>query len=725
MKIILLLNSVAITAAYVGPRIGPPKLQIFLTADSQLYTVDNSYDPEVISRYYDKHPLIVWERLTDIGSPIIGWWISRKFDNFTAPFRSKEDNQRTLNLRAADLKDSIVQGKSVTFIKSGQALALRPDIVKSPEYVRELQKLQDEVGTFDNDVAMGIIAQEIGVDPQEIFQFDPILPIASASIGQVYRARLKSNNKEVAIKVQRPDAATTAALDLYILRKLAAIAKKRYKLRTNLVGIVDEFGSQLYNELNYRKEANNCLRFRELYGQIPGIYVPGVDLDLTTQRVLTMEWVDGVKGPWPVRGEKMLTVGLQCSVLQLLDTGFFHADPHRGNLLQTPDGRLAYLDFGMMAEVPADKRYGLIGTVLGLVNKDINMVIRNLRDLDFFPPDTDTGVVVDALNSAILNSTENGQGSSLNFTRLSQNLEMISYLLPVRLPPFYTLIIRTLTILEGLALYVDPKFRLIRGAYPFIAKQILTSPSPALGELLRAVIVNKDGRIRWSKLEQFISISSNADAAVAGDFGALQRAQSRSDVQKIYGGVEQSSNMTLEVSGQILDFLLSDNGRVLREPLVLELVDTIDALGLTVQSLGYIASNGLIPRPTVTPDRVRVEQFLKLMQLVIDRARSSAVDDLPRGEAGGALGLIGGIINKLIATLEGVVSQETAGNLQPLLVKLTPIANEVIGLLIERNVRRGVKSVFSSSNVERTLPALGRILELVTSASKFLPTASG
>eukprot|EP01041_Mallomonas_annulata_P015006 gene15006-31850_t len=132
-----------------------------------------------------------------------------------------------------------------------------------------------------------------------------------------------------------------------------------------------------------------------------------------------MEWVDGVKGPWAKGGERMLTIGLQCSVLQLLDTGFFHADPHRGNLLQTPDGKLAYLDFGMMAEVPGSKRFGLIGTVLGLVNKDIGMVIRNLKDLNFFPPDIDTdvstivtvatpaAVVVSALNSAVLNSTVN------------------------------------------------------------------------------------------------------------------------------------------------------------------------------------------------------------------------------------------------------------------------------------------------------------------------------
>ena len=173
----------------------------------ELADIQKVYDGDLISRYYSKRFVVVWERLVQIGSPIIGWWILRKFDNLTASFRSAAENEKRLNLRAADLKDSIVQGKSVTFIKSGQALALRPDIVKSPEYIRELQKLQDEVGTFDNNVAMEIIAEELGLPAQDLYVFDPPVPIASASIGQVYKAKLKSNNMSVAVKVQVPSVA--------------------------------------------------------------------------------------------------------------------------------------------------------------------------------------------------------------------------------------------------------------------------------------------------------------------------------------------------------------------------------------------------------------------------------------------------------------------------------------------------------------------------------------
>jgi predicted unusual protein kinase regulating ubiquinone biosynthesis (AarF/ABC1/UbiB family) len=173
--------------------------------DSELREIQSTYNGNKISEYYLKKPLLVWERMWEIGAPVLTWWLNRKLDNITAPFRSKEENYRLLNLRATDLKEAIVQGQSVTFIKSGQALALRPDLVKSPEYVRELQKLQDEVGTFSNKVAMEIISEELGLPARDIYRFDPPDPIASASIGQVYKAYLigeGGENKAVAVKVQ-------------------------------------------------------------------------------------------------------------------------------------------------------------------------------------------------------------------------------------------------------------------------------------------------------------------------------------------------------------------------------------------------------------------------------------------------------------------------------------------------------------------------------------------
>ena len=265
----------------------------------------------------------------------------------------------------------------------------------------------DEVGCFDNDVALNIIKSELKTDNlDDIFEFDPLLPIASASIGQVYRAKLKKSNEYVAIKVQRPDAQRTATIDMYLIRTLASYIKQLKKFRSDLVGIADLFGNQLFNELgklfdsilnwlrtryqicflDYIKEAKNCQLFKSLYGNgnVPGIYVPDVKVEYTTSKVLVMEYIEGVKGPWTANlddGRRMLNIGLQCSVLQLLGTGFIHtgirlhlivflflfylsvrSDPHRGNLLMVKPNstnfttvdrnlpKLAYLDFGMVSE---------------------------------------------------------------------------------------------------------------------------------------------------------------------------------------------------------------------------------------------------------------------------------------------------------------------------------------------------------------------------------------
>eukprot|EP00981_Chlorochromonas_danica_P000920 scaffold222_cov176-Ochromonas_danica.AAC.7 len=695
------------------------------------------FDGKLLDDYYNRRPWQIVSRLLEIGTPVLNWWIATKYDNLTASFRSAEEQSDLVSLRAQQLKDAIVQGKSITFIKSGQALALRQDLLKSADYVRELQKLQDEVGTFDNDVAMQIISDELGRPANEIYEFDPPYPIASASIGQVYRARLKDphlNNTLVAVKVQRPEALETVGIDMYILRKIAGYIVKKRKLRSDLVGVADEFGSQLYDELNYRKEASNCLKFKQYYGSIPRIYVPDVYFNYTGQRVLTMEFVEGVKGPWKVNGETMLTVGLQCSVLQLLGTGFFHSDPHRGNLLQTPDGKLAYLDFGMMSEVPASKRYAMVGTVLGLVNKDLSMVINSLAELDFFPPETNTTVVIDALNGAIMNATERGKVSSLNFSRLNENIRGIQDKLPVRLPPYYTMIIRSLTILEGLAHYVDKDFRLIKGAYPFILRQILSEPQPEMNRFLRMILLDEKNHIRWERLEQFLTISKSADDAMKGDFQALKDAQEQADVMKQFQQLQSSSSsssplkqtpsvqnttkkgddrFTVEVVSQVVDYLLSDRGSFLREPLIEEIVDTVESLGITVHSMLSIMSNRLIPAPEQRPDREKVTRFLRLFELVAVGTTNSTMASAGRSRSRAIVIGLGQQVSRFLQSQESAAA--TFEQWQPVLSKVADLIQQVMQRLLERAAQRTVKTVLSAKNVEVTLPLISKMLDLAAS----------
>ena len=228
----------------------------------------------------------------------------------------------------------------------------------------------------------------------------------------------------------------------------------------------------------------------------------------------------------------------------------------------------------------------------------------------------------------------------------------MSYLLPISLPPFYTLIIRTLTILEGLALSVDPSFRLVKGAYPFIAKQVLLNTANSsdaaspreMNRLLSRIMVDpQTKRIRWNKLEQFVSISSYADKAAEGDFAALKKAQNRADLIKTYSrlgeygkeesvsqkgadnaegafgeddaaaAAEERVELSQELVLKVLDFLLSPSGSFIREPLVNEVVDTIDDLGLTAVSVLSLLSDGIIPKPREPPDRERVIQAIDLL----------------------------------------------------------------------------------------------------------------
>lgn len=305
----------------------------------------------------------------------IGWYHSLLMDK-----AFKRDNNIAIQRqRGRELRDHIINSNSVALIKSGQALSLRPDLVRNPYWAEELGNLVDAVGAFPDKDAMKILRSELSdlrlrienardkwqeqASPkangstklskvQKLVMSDPVLSlfefyngnkaVASASIGQVYKARirpgrqleaaigaaeaLKWGGKIVAIKVQRPDVVGSASLDMYLLRRTTTwLSKVR---GGNLPKIADAFGMQLFGELDYIREANNCERFRELYGDsFDDVVVPAACTPLTRQRVLVMEWIDGEKGPWSGDGAlEMVSIGLRCSVDQLMNTGLFHAE---------------------------------------------------------------------------------------------------------------------------------------------------------------------------------------------------------------------------------------------------------------------------------------------------------------------------------------------------------------------------------------------------------------
>ncbi|MGL5511344.1 MAG: ABC1 kinase family protein, partial [Microcoleaceae cyanobacterium] len=293
---------------------------------SQEEAITLRYDPEAIADFYRHRPLEVWSRRISVVWIFVTFALSLWTDRQTDSVKKNELK------RAARLRE-ILTFLGPAFIKVGQALSTRPDLVP-PAYLEELAKLQDQLPPFPNEIAFQFIEEELGAPPQEIYAELSDHPLAAASLGQVYRGKLKTG-EEVAVKVQRPGLAERIALDIYILRSLAMWANNNVKkIRSDLVAIMDEFGHRIYEEMDYAHEGRNAEKFDRLYGNLPEIYVPKIHWQYTGRRVLTMEWINGTKltdleavQAQGIDAKHLIEVGVQCSLRQLLEHGFFHADP--------------------------------------------------------------------------------------------------------------------------------------------------------------------------------------------------------------------------------------------------------------------------------------------------------------------------------------------------------------------------------------------------------------
>jgi predicted unusual protein kinase regulating ubiquinone biosynthesis (AarF/ABC1/UbiB family) len=510
------------------------------------------YDPEAIAHNYRDRQIQVLKRWLQVLLPIIGftlrWWWNRKTG------LSKQKQQR----QAIKLRE-ILTRLGPAYIKVGQALSTRSDLLPLV-YINELAKLQDELPAFSNELAYKFIQEELGRTPDQIYAELSAEPIAAASLGQVYQGRLQTG-EIVAVKVQRPDLAEKIALDIYVLRSLATILQKRYqKIRTNLVAILDEFATRLFEEMDYIQEGKNAEQFANLYGQLTDIYVPKIYWEYTNRRVLTMEWIKGTKlthvaeiQSQGIDARSLIEVGIQCTLRQLLEHGFFHADPHPGNLLAMENGKLAYLDFGMMSEIKPNQSYALINAVVHIVNRDFPALVQDYIELEFLPPDADV-IPISAALAKLFNDALTSSVAQLNFQVIIQQLSDLMYQYSFQVPAYYALIIRSLVALEGIAIGIDPDFKVLVSAYPYVLKRLFTDPAPQLQPTLNNLLF-KNGSFRWNRLETVLMNFSNAK-----DFNFSRT-------------LEQGAN-----------YLLSDKGKLVRIRLTDELLKILDAFGETLLS---------------------------------------------------------------------------------------------------------------------------------------------
>ncbi|CAN6453587.1 unnamed protein product [Victoria cruziana] len=460
------------------------------------------YSPELLAQYYGARPLKVAQRTLQIFAALGSFALKLVLDQKGGRL---EVNKRS---RAAELR-GVLTRLGPTFVKVGQGLSTRPDLCP-PEYIEELSQLQDALPTFPDADAFYCIERELGLPLESIFSVISPSPIAAASLGQVYKAQLRYSGQTVAVKVQRPKIEEAVGLDFYLLRNLGFLINKYVDIiSSDVVALIDEFARRVYQELNYVQEGQNARRFKKLYADKEDILVPDVFWDYTSTKVLTMDWVDGVKlneqEEIERQGLKLLSLvntGIQCSLRQLLEFGYFHADPHPGNLLATPEGKLAFLDFGMMSETPEEARFAIIGHVVHMVNRDYEAMARDYYALDFLSPEVDVSPIVPALKN-FFDDALNSTVSELNFKTIVDGLGAVLYQYPFDVPAYYALILRSLTVLEGLALYADPNFKVLAASYPYFAKRLLTDPSPYLRDALIELLF-KDGKFRWNRLENLL-----------------------------------------------------------------------------------------------------------------------------------------------------------------------------------------------------------------------------
>ena len=542
-----------------------------------------TYDPAAITRIYAGHPqrLIrrLWQTLVPIGLFLLGVGVDWLLGLLRNPDRSRS--------RARECAELLVE-LGPAFIKAGQALSTRPDIVP-PVLLEELAQLQDQLPGFESDLAMACIEEDLGAPVDDLFEDLEREPISAASLGQVHRGVLK-NGQRVAVKVQRPGLREQITLDLYIVRNIAAWLNSNIGLiRSDLVALIDELGKRVFEEMDYLNEADNAERFRDLHRQNPRIAVPTIHREVTSRRVLTMEWIDGVKltnleavRELGIDPDDMVQVGVNCSLQQLLEHGFFHADPHPGNLLAIADGRLCYLDFGMMSEVTRESRTGLIQAVVHLVNRNFGKLSKDFVTLGFLAEDVNLEPIVPAFEQVFSQALEVGV-NRMDFKAVTDDMSGVMYKFPFRVPPYYALIIRSLVTLEGIALSVDPDFKILGAAYPYFARRLMEDPDPQLRQSLKEMLFDGDA-FRWTRLENLVSSAASE--------------------------AQLDLNTLLD---QLLDFLFSANGGLLRDQLVETTVERLDAIGWsTMQRLGRGLPKRLLPAAISNPGLGSGDPMLQL-----------------------------------------------------------------------------------------------------------------
>ncbi|OMD25711.1 ABC transporter [Paenibacillus odorifer] len=366
----------------------------------------------------------------------------------------------------------VLEDLGPTFIKLGQLASTRSDLLPD-SIIQELVKLQDNVPPFPVDRVRAIIEQELDQHMDEIFNSFEDTPLAAASIGQVHRAVLHSG-QVVAVKVQRPGILRTMSRDLEILKDLSTLAEKRlsWARQYQLCRMVEEFSKSLLGELDYSQEGRNAEKIDQQM-DYEGVYIPDIYWDYTSARVLTMEYVVGTTLS---RRDELLSNGVKLKAIaqqlvemmlrQIFIHGFFHADPHPGNVIRMGDGKLALIDFGMMGRLNEEMKEQLSALIIALMRKNTDAMVRAILRLGVIPEDADRSALHDDMDQ-LRDEYYDVPFSKMSIGKALNDLFGIARKHRLVLPPDLTMLGKTMLTLEGVISNLDPTISILEMAEPF------------------------------------------------------------------------------------------------------------------------------------------------------------------------------------------------------------------------------------------------------------------
>lgn len=515
---------------------------------------NDTYSPSLSDTFYSKKWPMVIKRLIQLSFISGSFTSGLLFDWLILGKLLKDENYEALKRnepRRAKQAVKLCEQLGPTFIKLGQALSIRTDLV--PEaYALELRALQDAVAPFPNEQAMDILKRELGVEDLSLL-FSSLTkdPIAAASVGQVYKGALAENGKEVAVKVQRPGILAEIALDLYILRLLTPLQTRLQNMANGVsteqddidlaIALVDEWGRGFVAETDYRLEAQNTIQFESAMRErnLDAVCAPTVVEEFVRDKVLVTQWVEGTRLDLDASPDvpRLCGVAINAYLTMLLDTGVLHCDPHKGNLLRTSDGKLCILDWGMTLTVPKDLQYSLLEFIAHINVEDYDAIPQDFINLGFSPPDVtperlQSSGITEGLSFAFRQLAAGGgpkkiqervkeefkdlYGSQLSDEelRLAARADMMQRMeaqlasegIDVKgvtnvmeevsrrnrelfsLPPYVLYLARAFSTLEGIGLGIDENYAIIQECYPYLASRLFTDRNPRAKKALKAML---------------------------------------------------------------------------------------------------------------------------------------------------------------------------------------------------------------------------------------------